>query len=274
MPSIPKSPYLRRLEKTVYDRDLNAPYSALVTIAVSGNDPRRLIRLALKFRRRPLSVQAFVSEAPQERHDVGNVALAIIARLVAEGSLDDHSADWTHQQLQPRVLSKGDFAANLDVTKVNRHGFVDSFQPQHLRGRIFESMPFRGRSAFVQSPVNGNISLNSGRVDVHAGLQLDVEAECDAEARPRDVVAGRGRDSNVFRFGRSSRSLHRSPELPGQNVSRRDTVFVVLFKVLGRDFPLPIDDVDARIRNAVRDGAWFGRFNEDVIGANDLRVRI
>ena len=123
-------------------------------------------------------------------------------------------------------------------------------------------------------PLDRDVAGHAGRVDVHAGVQIDVEAECDPEAGPCNVVTGRGGDSKVFRFGYSSCSIHWSPKLPDQNVSRRDAVFVVVFKVLGRDFPLRIDDVDPRIRNAIRERAWLGRFIEDVIGANDLRVRI
>ena len=66
----------------------------------------------------------------------------------------------------------------------------------------------------------------------------------------------------------------REPELPGQNVGGGDAVLVVILKVLGHDPSLRIDDIDARIRNAVGKRARIGRFVEDVVCAYDLRVRI
>jgi hypothetical protein len=54
---------------------------------------------------------------------------------------------------------------------------------------------------------------------VHAGLQLDIQAESNTQTGPGDVVTRRGGDLKVLGFGASSRRLHWGPELPRQNVS-------------------------------------------------------
>src|SRR6202035_1654774 len=79
--------------------------------------------------------EPFIFEAPYKRHVFGNVALAVIARLIAEQSLDDHFAGWAHQRLQNRLLSKSDLAADSNVTAIHRKGLADRFRAQHLRVR-------------------------------------------------------------------------------------------------------------------------------------------
>jgi hypothetical protein len=244
------------------------------TIHDFGHKPSSLIRLALKLRRSTLTIQTFIFEAPYERHVFRNIAPTIVARLVAERSLDDHFPGWSDQRLQNAVLSKGDLTADLDVTSVHRDSLTDRFQPQHLRGRVFERVPFRGRPTLIQSPINWNIPVHSGGVDVHAGLQFDVEAQRDSKARPCDFVTGRGGDLKVLGFGCSSRCIQWCPKVPGQNVSGRDAFLIVILKVLGYDPPVRIDDIYARIRNTVGRRTRLCRFVENVVGAYDLRVRI
>jgi hypothetical protein len=125
---------------------------------------------------RPLTIQAFIFESPFEWYLLGNVAFAIVTRLVAERSLDDHFAAWTEQRLQNTLLSKGDLAEDPDVTSVHGDSLTDRFQPQHLGRRILERVQSCGRTSFFQSPINRNVSLYSGSVNVYAGLQLDIEA--------------------------------------------------------------------------------------------------
>src|SRR5258708_39631392 len=62
------------------------------TVNNFGHRSSRLVRLALKLGWGALTVQTFVLEAPFERHIFRNVAFAIVARLVAERSLDDQFA--------------------------------------------------------------------------------------------------------------------------------------------------------------------------------------
>ena len=50
----------------------------------------RSVPFALQLRRSALAIQSFIFEVPFERHLFGNVALAIVAGLVAEGSPYDH----------------------------------------------------------------------------------------------------------------------------------------------------------------------------------------
>ena len=109
---------------------------------------------------------------------------------------------------------------------------------------------------------------------MHAGLQLDVEAECDSKTRPCDVVTRRGGDLKVLGFDSSSRRFDWSPELPGQNVSSRDAVLEIIFEVFGQDPSPRIDDVHTWIRNAIGRCAQLRFFIEDVISPDDLRVRI
>ena len=49
-----------------------------------GHISSRLVRLVLKLHRGALTVQTFIFEAPFERHIFGDIAFAIVARLVAE----------------------------------------------------------------------------------------------------------------------------------------------------------------------------------------------
>ena len=109
---------------------------------------------------------------------------------------------------------------------------------------------------------------------MHPGLHFDVDAECDAETWPSDVVTGCGGDLKVLGFDCSSHHIHWAPELPGQNVCCRDALLEVIFKVLGHHHPSRIDNIDARIWNAVGRRARLDRFVEDVVCANDFRVRI
>jgi hypothetical protein len=62
------------------------------TIHDFGHKSSRLVRLTLKLRRSTLTIKTFILEAPYERHVFRNMALAIIARLVAERSFDAHIA--------------------------------------------------------------------------------------------------------------------------------------------------------------------------------------
>jgi hypothetical protein len=109
---------------------------------------------------------------------------------------------------------------------------------------------------------------------MHAGFQLDLETERDAETGSRDGVTGRCGDLKVLGFGCPSRHIDWGPELPGQNVSGRDAILIVIFEVLGQNPALRIYDIHPWIRNAK---GWCARlrfFIEDVVGSYDLRVRI
>ena len=55
-----------------------------------GHKSSSSIRRALKLRRSTLTIQTFILEAPYERHVFRNIAPTIVARLVAERSVDDH----------------------------------------------------------------------------------------------------------------------------------------------------------------------------------------
>jgi hypothetical protein len=74
------------------DRAFHTLDSDFRTIHDVGHKSSRLVRLVLKLRRSTLTIQAFIFEAPCERRYFRNVALAVVARLVAERSLDDHFA--------------------------------------------------------------------------------------------------------------------------------------------------------------------------------------
>jgi len=102
------------------------------TIHDFGHRSSRLVRPALKLRWSTLTVQTFIFEAPEERHRLRNITLAIVTRLITERPLDDHFAGWGDQRLQNSLLSKSDLAAYLDVPSVHRDGLTDRFQPQHL----------------------------------------------------------------------------------------------------------------------------------------------
>jgi hypothetical protein len=105
---------------------------------------------------------------------------------------------------------------------------------------------------------------------MNPGLHFDVEAECDAETWPCDIVTGCGGDLKVLGFYFSSHNIHWSSEPPGQNLSGRHALPVVIFKVFGHNPPLRIDDIAPRIWNSVRRRARFHRFVEDVVSAYDL----
>src|SRR5579872_2945133 len=90
------------------------------TIHDFGHKSSSLVRPALKLRRSTLTVQTFISEAPYERHLLRNITLAIVARLVAERSRDDHLAGWGDQRLQNGLLAKSDLAADLNMTPIHR----------------------------------------------------------------------------------------------------------------------------------------------------------
>jgi len=109
---------------------------------------------------------------------------------------------------------------------------------------------------------------------MHLGLHFDIEAECDAETWPSDVVTGCGGDLKVLGFGRSSRRIHWSPELPGQDVSGRDAVFVIILEELGHHLTLSVNDINAGIRDSVGKCTRLNRLIQDVVGAYDLGIGV
>jgi len=228
----------------------------------------------LQFQWGPLTVQTLKFEVPFDRHILGKVALAIVTCLITEYSLDDQLTGWADQLLQSSFLAKSDLTVNLDLPAINWNGFTDRFEMQHLRGREFEGVPLGGRPAVVQSPVDRNVALHTGGVDVHAGFQFDVETESDAKSRPRDGITRRRGDLKVIGFCCSPRRIHRRSELPGQNIGGSNAVLVIIFEVLRHDPALGIDDVHTRIRDAVADGARLDAFIKDVESTYDSRLRV
>src|SRR5579864_1227266 len=93
----------------------------------SDTKSSRLVWLALKLRRSTLTIQTFIFEAPEKRHRLRNITLAIVTRLITERPLDDHLAGCGDQRLQNSLLSKSDLAADLNMTLVHRDGLTDCF---------------------------------------------------------------------------------------------------------------------------------------------------
>jgi hypothetical protein len=69
-------------------------------------------------------------------------------------------------------------------------------------------VPFLGRPTFIQSPVNWDVTLYTRSIDVHTGLQLDIEAQCDSETGPSDLITGCRGDLEVLGLGDAAGLIH------------------------------------------------------------------
>src|SRR5579862_5564807 len=135
-------------------------------------------------------------------------------------------------------------------------------------------MAFRRWSARIKLPVDWNVPLHAGCVDVHAGFKLDVEAQYDPKAGPRNVVTGRRRDLEVLGLGNAPCRNDAGAELPGQNIGSRDAVCVVVFEVLRYDSALNIHDILSRIRDSENRCVWSHCLIKNAVGADDFRICI
>src|SRR3974390_2160068 len=100
--------------------------------------------------------------------------LAIIAGLITEGPFQGHVAGRIDQRLQGVLGGEGDLPADLQMVSIYRNCFVDRGQVQRFGCRILEIVELRGSPRF-ELPVDWNIALDSRRVEMHVGFEIDIQ---------------------------------------------------------------------------------------------------
>jgi hypothetical protein len=201
-----------------------------------------------------------VAECPNELRGLGHEALLVIADLIAQLSFD--------AEFRSGELLRGDhFALQRKLPLIHRDRLADRLQMHVARGRVSQREFFEGVACF-QFPVNWNVSLDAGRVDMALLRQLDVQHELDSLAAVYQRVTRRTSDLHTLRGHGSRRRL--SPDqvpdcVPPPKIligaSRPHDAFFV-------------DDVRHRMRHAEKFARLWNLIVQDAEGSNDLGIFI
>jgi len=130
---------------------------------------------------------------PAQRLEGWNKALAVIADLVAQRAFDDEFIVLAEQRLDLHVGPDNQIAGQTQMCDIRRDSFVDSLQPEHPRFGVIDISRLESgpRGDF---PIDRNVAaLDAGRIDVHTGLDVEIEDEGDVLALMNKVIARGGR---------------------------------------------------------------------------------
>jgi hypothetical protein len=120
----------------------------------------------------PLTVWPLIFEAPFEQHVFRNVALAIVAGLITERTLNNQTTGGSDQWVQLVFLSEGDLADDPKMSPIDGNHLAYRFRQPHLRRGVFEGVSLHDGPTIVQFPVDWNVTLNARSVNMHAGLKI------------------------------------------------------------------------------------------------------
>jgi hypothetical protein len=88
----------------------------------------------------------------------------------------DHVEVKSTQRFELRIGREDNVAHDPKTILVDRHRFVDSIQMKHLGFRPLHRLRFHG-IRLGHLPIDRDVMLHARRIDVHLGLQLDIEHE-------------------------------------------------------------------------------------------------
>src|ERR1035437_3166142 len=141
------------------------------------------------------------------------------------------------------------------------------------RGWVLEGMRLR-RGAFLELPIDWDVTLHAGSVDVHIRLEIDLQAEHDPMAGPRHGHTRSRSQAKVVGLGGAAGRVRQGSKLPHQDVGSGYAFAKVLFEILGDNRPLGIHHERTGVRNAKLRRARLHRLVQNAEGADDLRFRI